>query len=185
MRLAEHGEVGATLEQLPELPQDVRVPDDLSGLPALPGPVDGQVRWIRWLTVVVMVGLVGVLGVMLLVSGQTQNAITMDPMDVYGTDNPVVVDEAAVPGSVTVVPAVDYQDLYGTDNPVIVGEADVPDVDGTSPMDLYGTDNPVIVGRGAAPGLMDTMDVYGTDNPYFVDRTWMDLYGTDNPDLGR
>ena len=179
MKLVEHEETGTTLEQLPELPQDVQVPDDISGLPAPPRPVDGRVRWIRWMAVVVVVGLIGVLGAMLLTGGETEDAVTMDPMDVYGTDNPVIVDEAALPGSVTVVGAVDYLERYGTDNPVIVEEVAVPEADGTmGPMDLYGTDNPVIV-DGATPGVLDSMDVYGTDNPGFIDRTWMEQYGTE------
>ena len=60
--------------------------------------------------------------------------LILEPMELYGTDNPVFVEEAQP------------MELYGTDNPVIVPEADVADtVDTGEYLDLYGTDNPVFV----------------------------------------
>ena len=182
MKLEEHEETGTTLEQLPELPGDVRVPDDISGLPPTPRPVDGRVRWIRWLAAILVVGLMGVVFLV------TQDTPTMDPMEQYGTDNVVVVDADAVPGSVVVTGSVDaiadaayaefettrFTNLYE----VAVGGGAV------DYLERYGTDNPVLVGGETTPDPVDTMDLYGTDNPVLVDGTWLDQYGTDNPDFG-
>jgi hypothetical protein len=185
MKLVEHDETGTTLEQLPELPDDIRVPDDISGLPPTPRPVDGRVRWIRWLAAIVMVGLVGVAFFLT----QTEDIFTMDPMEQYGTDNAVVVDADAVPRSVVVTgsdqaiadAAYDQFELTRSANLY----EDAVGVGGSVDyLERYGTDNPVIVGGETTPDPVDTMDFYGTDNPVPVDRTWMDRYGTDNPDFG-
>lgn len=152
MKLFEHEETETTLEQLPELPHDVEVPDDISSIRHPTTPRTTGVRWIRWLAAVVVVGVIGVLGAMFLFGGETEDALTMDPMERYGTDNPVIISEGAVPAEVA-----GFMDLYGTDNPVIISEDAVP----VDTMDLYGTDNPSFVDR-------TSMERYGTDNPVVV-----------------
>ncbi len=182
MKLVEHEETGTTLEQLPELPDDVRVPDDISGLPPTPRPVDVRVRWIRWLAAFVMVGLVGV------VFFFTQTEDNLTPMEQYGTDNAVVVDADAVPRSVVVTGSVDAIADAAFEEFELTRAAnlyeDAVGAGGVDYLERYGTDNPVIVGGEATPDAADTMDVYGTDNPVLVDGTWMERYGTDNPDFG-
>lgn len=185
MKLEEHKETGATVEQLPELPEDVRVPDDISGLPPTPRPVDGRVRWIRWLAAIVMVGLVGVAFFVI----QSEDIFAMDPMEQYGTDNGVVVDANAVPGSVVVTGSVDQiadaaYDQFEVTRFTNLYEAAVGVGGAVEYLERYGTDNPVIVGGETTPDPVDTMGVYGTDNPVLVDGTWMERYGTDNPDFG-
>jgi hypothetical protein len=172
MKLFEHHETDTKLEQLPELPHDVEVPDDISGLrrPTTLKPADGRVRWIRWLAAIVVLGAVGGIAAMLLsTSSETEEAPTaVDYLEVYGTDNPVILNEDAVAGSTEIVGTIDNMELYGTDNPVFVEEAPL--------MEQYGTDNPVFV-----PAI-PYMELYGTDNPVFVEEApLMEQYGTDNP----
>ena len=185
MKLEEHKETGTTVEQLPELPEDVRVPDDISGLPPTPRPVDGRVRWIRWLAAIVMVGLVGVAFFVI----QGEDIFAMDPMEQYGTDNAVVVDADAVPGAVVVTGSVDRiadaaYDQFEVNRSTNLYETAVGVGGAVDYLERYGTDNPVILGGEITPDPVDTMDLYGTDNPVPVGRTWLEQYGTDNPDFG-
>ena len=64
MKLFEHPTTHDTRE-LPELPHDVVVPDDISGLevpePEEPGRTGHQVRWLRWTVVVALVAVGAVL----------------------------------------------------------------------------------------------------------------------------
>ena len=174
MKLFEQHETERAREQLPEMPPDVQVPDDISGLrrPTTQRPTADRIRWIRWVAAIVLVGAVGGIAAMLLSSSETDVAPTaVDYMEIYGTDNPVILQDDAVAGTVEIVGTVDYMELYGTDNPAFVE---------TTPrlMELYGTDNPEFV-EGAP-----YMELYGTDNPAFVeDAEFMELYGTDNPEF--
>jgi hypothetical protein len=157
MKLFEHPEEEKTLDRLPDLPEGLEVPDDISGLhpPTTPQPTTGGVRWMRWLAAVVLLAGAGVLTAVL-VRGDNPDPAQVDYLEVYGTDNPTFV-EGNAPGSVEIVATVDYMEVYGTDNPVFVpAGADVADTG-------------------------EFMRLYGTDNPTFVEPSYMELYGTDNP----
>jgi len=160
MKLFEHPEKERTLDRLPDLPPDVEVPDDISGLqpPTTLKPTAEGVRWMRWLAAVLLLGVAGVLTAALLRSDNADQT-PVDYMQVYGTDNPAFVEGSADPGTVEIV---DYMRLYGTDNPVFVTEAEGP-VDAGEYLRLYGTDNPVFTPEPSY------MELYGTDNPVFVE----------------
>jgi len=192
MKLFEHQETDKTLDRLPALPPGVQVPDDISGLePPTTKRTTGGVRWMRWLTAVVLLGGAGVLTAVLLSNDADETPV--DYLETYGTDNPVILDEAAEPGTVEIVATEDFMALYGTDNPVFI-------MDAGSYADhiraLYGTGTLVVIPEanglagsytehvmaltGTDPG--DYMALYGTDNPVFLpEPTSMELYGTDNP----
>ena len=174
MKLFEHQETERTLERLPEMPPDVEVPDDISGLrrETTLRPTAGRVRWIRWIAAIVVLGAVGGLAAMILTSDDTaEDVTTVDFMEIYGTDNPEILDADAVPRSIQIVGSVDYLDRYGTDNPVFVEtEAEVEDT--VDYMEVYGTDNPEILDADAVPRSIEIVDylaLYGTDNPEFVE----------------
>ena len=164
MKLFERHDTERTLDRLPELPPDVEVPDDISGLrhPTTLRPSGRQVRWIRWVAAIVVLVAAGGVTAMLLSSSDTDVVPAVDYMERYGTDNPVILDEDAVAGTVQIVGTVDYMDVYGTDNPVFVeGAAEAEDTGEW--MERYGTDNPVFVPEASF------MERYGTDNPVFVE----------------
>lgn len=136
MKLFEHQETDKTLDRLPELPPDVQVPDDISGIePPATKQTTGGVRWMRWLAAIVLLGGAGVLTAVLLSNDADETPV--DYMETYGTDNPVILSEGAEPGTVDIVAGENYMALYGTDNPAFLPEP--------SSMELYGTDNPVFV----------------------------------------
>jgi hypothetical protein len=173
MKLFERHDIDTTREQLPELPPDVRIPDDISGIvppTTTVRPETGGVRWMRWLAVFALLAVAG-----LLIGLRNNGTDTPDDlMQYYGTDNPALVDGADGPHTVAIVGTEDLLALYGTDNPALVPEPTF--------MELYGTDNPTFV---VVPGTAETgefLHLYGTDNPVFLtEQTLMDLYGTDNP----
>ncbi len=196
MKLLEYDKTERTLDQLHEFPPDVEVPDDISGLgpPTTLIPTAGRFGWMRWLAAIVVLGAAGMLAAQFLSSSDTEQVPAEDYMATYGTDNPVIVQEGAVAGTVEIVGTPNFMTTYGTDNPVFVGEAQYMELYGTDNpvfvtetpyMELYGTDNPVFVGEA------QFMELYGTDNPVFVPGTvptytvdtgeYMELYGTDNP----
>ncbi len=82
MKLYEHPKTEETLDRLPELPEGVVVPDDISGLqpPTTLKPAAGAVRWMRWLAAIVVLGAVGVLAAVLLTG--SDNAIETAQVDV-------------------------------------------------------------------------------------------------------
>jgi hypothetical protein len=195
MKLYENPKTEEKIDRLPEMPEGVVVPEDISGvhLPTAPKPTAGGYRWMRWLAAIIVFGAAGVLAAVVFIGGDnaTETAqveadlVAIDYMATYGTDNPVF------------VAATDYMELYGTDNPVFVQATDY--------MATYGTDNPVFVRATdeflGTVGTVDTgqyLELYGTDNPVFVQATtagrvatdnsvfvaandYMGLYGTDNP----
>ena len=159
----------------------------------------------RWFAAIILIVAVGGLSVALLDSGPAETPVVgetydhdeamrqyegtmeivrsrtpvIDYMAKYGTDNPAILDENAVPSSVEIVGTPDFMKLYGTDNPVFLAEADIAQtVDHGEYFRLYGTENPVFAEERSF------MELYGTDNPVFVEeeeRSFMELYGTDNP----
>ncbi len=147
MKLYERQKTEETLDRLPEMPEGVVVPDNISGLqpPTALEPTARGVRWMRWLAAIIVLGAAGVLAAVLFTGGDnaTETAqvevLAPDYMDLYGTDNPVFV-QATTAGRV----APDYMALYGTDNPVFVQATTAGRV-ATDYMALYGTDNPVFV----------------------------------------
>lgn len=164
MKLFEHQEAEQALDRLPDLPPDVEVPDDISGL----GPPETlktaeRVRWMRWLAAIVLLAGAGVLTAVMLQSDGDET--TVDYMETYGTDNPTIVEVGAEPGTVEIVATEDYLAVYGTDNPVFVPGADTAIVVAEDYMAVYGTDNPVLLPE---PALME---LYGTDNPVFIGET--------------
>jgi hypothetical protein len=184
MKLYENSKTEETLDRLPEMPEGVVVPDNISGLqlPTAPKPTAGAYRWMRWLAAIVVFGAAGVLAAVLITGGDNASETSQveadrfatDFMATYGTDNPVFV---AATGPMA---------TYGTDNPVFVAA--------TEPMATYGTDNPVFVqpatfaDTGELVGTLGTVDTgqylerYGTDNPVFVAPAGsVATYGADNP----
>lgn len=182
MKLYDRPKNQETLDRLPELPEGVEVPDDVSGLqpPTTLRPTGGGIRWMRWLAVILVLGAIGLAGVLVVQSYSTTEIDRANYMELYGTDNPVFV-QAETYGSdrnlstsedLTTGRAIDYMEMYGTDNPVSVQEG----LGGVSYMEMYGTDNPVRV----QPADTDLMEIYGTDNPIFVesrDHPYAEFFG--------
>lgn len=184
-----------TLDRLPELPDDVVVPDDVSGLTHPPAgrKVAGGVRWMRWLVALVVLAIGA--------GAVTYVILQEDEIDYVeratGSDRHLV-----TVGELTTAPVVvDSMDLYGTDNPAfpMMWVRDLGSdrhlttmrdlrATGVDLMEVYGTDNPAFVTTsptavptlgsdrhletmrdlGGAARTMDSMELYGTDNPAFV-----------------
>ncbi|HEY5662941.1 MAG TPA: hypothetical protein VIS05_02770 [Ilumatobacter sp.] len=163
MKLFEPLETDQTVDLLPELPPEVEVPDDLSGIhpPQDLRPTTGGVRWMRWLAAVVLLAAAGVVTTVIVMNSDEADEAPVDYMQMYGTDNPTFVDDLPGPRSMVIAP---------------------PE---RSLMELYGTDNPTFVERLPGAGEQDTgeyLRMYGTDNPEFLpEPSFMDKYGTDNP----
>jgi hypothetical protein len=152
MKLYEHPKTEEKIDRLPEMPEGVVVPEDISGLhlPTALKPSAGGYRWMRWLAAIIVLGATGILAAVLFTGGDnaTETAqveadlVAIDYMELYGTDNPVFVQTTTAD-----LVAIDYMELYGTDNPVFV-QTTTADLVAIDYMELYGTDNPVFVGPG-------------------------------------
>ncbi|MBT8239933.1 MAG: hypothetical protein KJN63_01750 [Acidimicrobiia bacterium] len=118
MKLYDRPNVDEKLDRLPELPEGVEVPDDISGLrpPTTLKSTGGATRWMRWLAVILVLGAIGLAGV-LVVQSYSTTEIDQARVNVTATQH------LAQLADLTADPiAVDYMELYGTDNPVFVAE---------------------------------------------------------------
>jgi hypothetical protein len=195
MKLYEHPRTEETLDRLPELPEGVVVPDDISGLqpPTSVKPAAGAVRWMRWLAAIVVLGAVGVLAAVLFsgsdtaietaqveVSHSTNQgpgstslaAVPWAPATVYGSDRHFgAMADLSIDAAVTV----DLMETVGTDNPVFVA-ASAP---------ALGSDRHLsTLAEQSAASTVNYMELYGTDNPVFVQATTAAPAFPDTSDLG-
>ena len=80
MKVIHRHETDRTLDRLPDLPPDVRVPDDISGLePPTTRPAAKGVRWMRWLAAFVLIGGAGVVTAVLVTGDDTVQAPVVAP----------------------------------------------------------------------------------------------------------
>ncbi len=143
-----------TLDRLPELPEGIEVPDDVSGLTHPPAgrKVAGGIRWMRWLVALVVIAIGAGVATWYVTQGDGTDYVER----ATGSDRHLTTAAELTPAQVVV----DYMDLYGTDNP-------------TFPMVWVreqGSDRHLGAVHDLRPEwiAVDYMEVYGTDNPTFV-----------------
>ena len=104
MKLYDRPMIDKTLDRLPELPEGVEVPDDISGLqpPTTLRPTGGAIRWMRWIAAIIVLGAVGLLAVL---------AINSD-VEVARSDGSDYTTVGATPWATT---EVTQADVYGSD----------------------------------------------------------------------
>lgn len=139
-----------TLDRLPELPHDVVVPDDVSGITHPPArrAVAGGVRWMRWLVALLV----------LAIGASATTYIVMQDDAIDYVDRSTGSDRHLVTvGELTTAPVtMDLMERYGTDNPEFPMVRDL------------GSDRHLTTVRDLRSPGIDFMEVYGTDNPTFV-----------------
>ena len=157
MKLYERPKIEKTLDRLPEMPEGVVVPDDISGLqpPTALKSTAGAYRWMRWLAAIIVLGVAGVLATVLFTGGD--DAIEIAQVEELGSDRHL----ATLADLTTDQVATGYMATYGTDNPAFV----------TAAVPVLGSDRHLatladLTTDRVATGYMAT---YGTDNPAFVE----------------
>lgn len=166
-----------TLDRLPELPHDVVVPDDISGITHPPAvrAVGGGTRWIRWLIALFVLIVVAAVTTVVVTGGEDTQVVEQ-PQEISTSqfEGPGSRSWGAVPW----LPAPQYgSDRHFTVIPQLRPD-DVAQVQPSRSMVRYGTDNPVFA------KLPDTGEFLGLDQllaAEFVDAgRFTDIYGIDH-----
>ncbi len=171
MKLYERPKIEKTLDRLPEMPEGVVVPDDISGLqpPTELKSTAGAYRWMRWLAAIVVLGAFGVMAAVLFTGGD--NATEIAQVEELGSDRHLATLADLTTGQV----ATSYMATYGTDNPTFV----------TAAAPALGSDRHLAtLADQSAAHTVNYMALYGTDNPVFVQATTAAPATPDTSDLG-
>ncbi|MBT8239932.1 MAG: hypothetical protein KJN63_01745 [Acidimicrobiia bacterium] len=202
MKLYERPRIDKELDRLPELPEGVEVPDDISGLvpPSTLKATGGGIRWMRWLAVILVLGAIGLAGV-LVVQSYSTTEIDQARVDVTARRHLAQLEQM---GADTQMGATARLHLEGLESLAALPTqaAAARQLDVTASRHLAQLEQ-----MGAEQIAVDYMATYGTDNPVLVQTVpmfgpyegpgsnslalprpevaptseYMDLYGTDNP----
>lgn len=165
-----------TVDRLPELPPDVVVPDDISGLthPPATRTVGGGIRWFRWLIALFVFAVIAAITTVVVTGGEETETVQQQelshsiyegpgsrswtaapwlPAPQYGSDRHFQVIPDLRP-QVQVVAMSRSMERFGTDNPAFA--ATLPDTG-----EYLGLDQ---LGVAMAPDAGMFTDIYGIDH---------------------
>lgn len=157
MKLYDRPRTKETLDRLPEMPEGVVVPDDVSGLqpPTALKATAGAYRWMRWLAAIVVLAAAGALAAVLFTGGD--NATEIAQVEELGSDRHLATMADLTFDQVEL----NYMEVYGTDNPTFI----------TATVPALGSDRHLATTADLTADQVevDYMELYGTDNPTFVE----------------
>ena len=183
MKLQDRPLLDEKLDRLPELPEGMKVPDDISGLepPATLRASGGATRWMRWLAAIIVLGALAVGAAILTTDGdgttveQAEVSSTasqhLEQLEVLGTDGVGATARGHVAQLERLATVPTQAEVYGSDRHLgtlsELGSGRLAyQVDGTASRHLEQLES-----MAAGQVAVDYMVTYGTDNPVFITRT--------------